>query len=216
MKQLIFALLFMAFFLGCHESNSVEPILDNSIQQNKFDNELDEGVPDLSSLIDGDTEQLEVACDYEFDPENGSGECCGGSLEYFKDPEPDNGYYNRHLFNAKVRIPSTMLINNLQHEICIEFLVNRMEKVTASDEIVEGSAWGTFKIFYRNSEVEIFKGKFTGEIQNEETIITMVGKGLIKNYKNRTFWAKEKQVCNSSDGVLKCWIAEIKGYVFPV
>ncbi|MEN8193373.1 MAG: hypothetical protein ABFS12_11195 [Bacteroidota bacterium] len=215
MKQLIFALLFMALLLGCHESNSVEPILDNSTQQNKWDNKSAEGILNLPQK-DLNTKEVDIYYKYNFKP----GECGKSNkpLKYIIDKENiDDDYMYRHLYDVEIETPSTTVINNKPFKTSHVYKLNRIEKITPGGKILNGTTWGTFKILYgdEDNEVEMFRGDFTGEILFSMVSIKLTGKGLLGSYKDRTLLALEKQVCNSSDGKLQCWTSDAKGKLAP-
>ncbi len=65
MKRVIFLMLFVAV-IGCHESNSVEPVLDNSAQLNRLDDV--NGTLD-NPLKNGEAKVISLLCNYNFNHE---------------------------------------------------------------------------------------------------------------------------------------------------
>jgi len=214
MKHLIFMLLLLVLFLGCHESNSVEPILDNSAQMNRVNN-LDDGTLDVP-LKGGNTKEVEFVGNSSFNPDKKCGAVVNGkSLKYTYDSDVKENIVTRWFYDVEVWSPSQMVRKNKTIKTRNVYTINRVEKVTKRGKVISGETWGTFKIFEigKYSDVLMFQGEFTGEILFKTTTLKLIGKGLIGSYMNRDMIASEKQICSASGGKLHCWTSSMKGSV---
>jgi len=207
--------------IGCHESNSVEPVLDNSAQLNRLD-EVNGALGDSFKFDDMKREIF--LCEYNFNPE-ARNEQCGGflngsSLEYtyIVDSEIDENFKYRYVYDVQLYSPSKIVIGNKRHNTCNIYTVNRMEKVTLAGKVVSGKTWGTFKIvLYKGtvpdkSNVVLFEGEFTGEIEFKTTRIKLTAEGQ-RSYNKRYLIADEEQICGASTG--RCWTSNMKGSISP-
>jgi len=217
MKHVIVVMFFVALFLGCHESNSVEPIINSSDQLDKI-SKSNELIFDLPQK-DKESKEVDFQYNYNFNPDKGCGSVIGEtSLEYTIDKEAHGQFFYRSLKDVEIAVFSTMLINNKPIKTKYIYKLNRIEKVTKTGKIISGTTWGTFKMFsvgkYYNN-VEIFRGEFTGDILLKTATLKLSGKGVWGSYRDRYLSAVEKQVCNSSNGSLKCLISTVKGKISP-
>ena len=215
MKQVIFVFLVVALFFGCHESNSVEPILDNSNQLNRQD-----GMP-----IQGqNTVSVRLSCEYNFNPDAADQQCgglmSGTSLKYILDEPNGDGIHQRYIRRAQIYSPSKLEINGIIFNTYNIYSLNRKERVTSEGNVVSGKTWGTFRIVENRGtipqkgshNVVLFKGEFTGDILDNTTKIKLTGEG-VETYRNYHLKATEKQNCTSSNGKLHCWTSAIKGRI---
>lgn len=214
MKRVIFLMLFMAV-IGCHESNSVEPVLDNSAQLNRFD--------DVNGTLDNplkneDSKEVKFIGNSCFNPAKKIGEVKNGTLKYTIDNEAKEEFFvRRYFYNVKVEAPSQMIINNRSFPTTNVYLINRVEKSTKSGKVISGKTWGTFKIHQIGGHSPaIFQGEFTGEIEFKTTIIKLKGKGVRGDYLGRGMKASEQLVCTASGGELLCWTSNMEGSILPL
>ena len=220
MKQLIFILLSIAVFIGCQESNSVEPISDYSDQINKLEEDLF-GEP----ILDGYSKAKKVVCNYSFNPSAQCGGmlygCC---LNYRYDDAITNGETSRYLKDVQFWAPSTMKIGKQTIQTCNIYTLNKTERIGLHGKIIGGEAWGNFQVIVatgkhpldsNESPTILFDGKFSGEINDNVTNIKLIGKGH-NSLAGRNLIAHEVQVCNSGNGKLSCFSSEIIGKVTPV
>ena len=209
----VIVLLFSVAVIGCHESNSVEPVLDNSTRLNRID-----GVNEIigNPIENDESETTTFLSKHDFDPDEGRGTIVGEkSLEYIIDKEVKNKYTYRHLIDVEIVVPSEMVINNKVFPTEQVYLLNREEKVTSGGKVVSGTTWGTFKIFSvgKPFNVELFSGEFTGNISLKTTKIVLKGKGVQGHYKDRYFLAEDEQIHTSQNGKLHGWISNMKGTI---
>lgn len=212
MKHVIFLLLILAFCFGCHESNSVEPILDSSTQLNRS-NDLDGtmSVPEKDSDV---ARSIPSETKYNFNPEALNKECggClnGTTLEYIVEgPE-------RHISNAQIWAPSEMTIDGKKINTRHIYTINRVENIGMGGKTLEGTTWGTFEIkaVRKGSQAKLFEGEFKGEIFLNRAKIKLSGKGL-GPYAKYNYYSEEEQVCTNKNGKLRCWTSKSNGFLYP-
>jgi len=212
MKRVIFLMLFVAV-VGCHDSNSVGPVLDNSAQLNRLD---DVNGTLGNPLKNGGTKTDVFLCNYNFNPGQCGDVMNGSSLEYVIDNEIKGELIQRYIFNAQIYSPSKMVIDRKSFNTCNIYTINRMEKVTQGGKVLSGETWGTFKIVQytgtvpNENSVALFEGEFTGNIVLNTTKIKLTGKGQL-GYRDRYLSVEEVQHCTSNVGKLQCWTANMKG-----
>ena len=220
MKQLIFAMILVAFALGCQDSNSVEPTLDNT---NQF--KVSEEALWKPPIKNGKTQEMLVKCNYNFNPSaHCGGMLYGCCLDYRYDDAITNGKTFRYLNEVQFWAPSTMEIGKQTIQTCSIYSLNKTERVLESGKIIDGEAWGTFQVkaatgdclfdLYESTDI-LFEGKFSGVVNGNVTNVKLVAKGY-NSLAGRIFIANEVQVCNSGNGKLSCFSSEIIGKVTPV
>lgn len=216
MKNAIVAMFFMVLFLGCHESNSVEPILDSSDQMNRMDNITDDVTLNLPGK-GGNSKEVKFVGNSKFNPDKKCGKVIYGTLKYTPDNEVKEEFFvSRYFYNVKVEAPSQMVINNKTCPTKNIYIINRVEKVTKLGKVISGKTWGTFQIHQMGGHnPAIFQGEFTGEIEFKTANIKLKGKGVRGNYLGRVFKASEQQVCTASGGELHCWTSNMEGSILP-
>ena len=220
MKQIIFILLSIAVFIGCQESNSVEPTSDYSDQINKLEEDFFG-----ERILDGYSKAKKVVCNYDFNPSAHCGGMLNGCrLDYRYDDAITNGETIRYLKDVQFWAPSTMKIGKQTIQTCNIYTLNKTERIGLNGKILGGEAWGTFQVkaatgdclfdLYESSDI-LFEGKFSGVVNGKVTNVKLVAKGY-NSLAGRNFIANEVQVCNSSNGKINCISSEIKGKVSPV
>jgi len=206
MKRVIFLMLFVAV-IGCHESNSVEPVLDNSAQLNRLDDV--NGTLD-NPLKNGEAKVTSLLCNYNFNPyhpRQNCGEVVNGSLDYVVDG------LQRYIKNVVIKAPSTVILDGKRFETFNYYTFSRVENINSAGKLLNGTTKGTFKITDRNN-VEMFHGKYSGEIFLNKTTIRLKGEGL-NSYADKYLLAEEIQNCSSVNGKLHCWRGVIRGSILP-
>lgn len=210
MRLVMCIMLFVVIFLGCHESNSVEPILNNSTQLNKS-NDLD-GTLNVSQ--DKDIKVVPFSSKYNFNPEAPNKECgdClnGTTLEYIVEGK------ERHFNNAQMWAPSEMTIDGKKINTRHIYTINRVENTGMGGKTLEGNTWGTFEItaVRTGRKVKLFEGEFKGEIFLNRAKIKLSGMGL-GPYAKYNYYSEEEQVCTNKNGKLHCWTSESNGFLYP-
>jgi len=205
MKRVIFLMLFVAV-IGCHESNSVEPVLENSAQLNRLDDV--NGTLD-NPLKNGDAKVTSLLCNYNFNPDDPKKRCgwvVKGSLDYVLDG------LQRYIKNVEIAAPSKMIIDGKKHKVRAHYTINRAENIGLGGKLLNGTTSGTFKILKDGNDEEMFIGKFSGEIFLNKTTIKLKGEG-VNSYADKYLLAEESQSCSSVNGKLHCWTSVIKGSI---
>ncbi len=190
MKQFIFILLSVAMFNGCQESNSVEPIFDNSHQINKFEED-----PFTIPILDGNGEEKAVKCDYAFNPAADCGGLLNGSIfKYRYDDAITDGVTKRYLENVEIYAPSIMQLGAKEFtEVCMIYTLNRTEIIGLYNMVIGGETWGTFKVVESNGAVPndkctvLFEGEFKGDIDFNITKRTLFAEGK-NSFNGRQFY----------------------------
>lgn len=219
MKQIIFILLSIAVFIGCQESNSVEPILDNPSQLKVLEAEIQ------PFIKNGETREVLVQGSYNFNPCNNCGGLLNGCcLDYRYDDAITNGRTTRYLTDVEFYAPSTMILDGKSIKTVNIYSLNRKERVLKSGKIIDGKVWGSFRVetaagFHplnsQKNPKALATGKFRGNIEGKVTKVYLVGKGQ-NLFADRMFSASSVQVCNADNGALICITAEFKGKFTPV
>lgn len=216
MKQLIFILLSVILFMGCQESNSLEPNLNDLNQISKMSEDLS-----INPILDGHSKEVQVLCNYCFNPDQEHGGWLS-SPKYRYDDAITDGVIIRYLDDVKFFAPSVMEIGGKKTRVFISYTVNRTEKILLNGKVIRGETWGSFKIFKckdpnsnhldQNNSLLLFQGKLSGKINFDVTNIKLIGKGENAFY-DRNFVASEIQVCTSKNQEFTCYSSQLTGKI---